>query len=167
MQDAQGRELTFKNCIIIFTSNIGADLLQRPSDPADNMKLMEALRRHFRPEFINRIDEIVPFYPLLFEDIRTILRLNLQAVNERLKERSIRLRVFQGAYEFLAERGYNREFGARELRRAVERYVMNPISERVVAGAFQAGDVIEILDEGGELVFRKGETLIEQGALRA
>lgn len=167
LRDSRGNYLNFRNCIVIFTSNVGAHHLNRTSLPADEDRLTEELRRHFRPEFINRIDEIVPFYPLLFEDIRTMLKLNLREMSDRLKEKGIRLRVFQGAYEHLAEKGYSPEYGARELRRTVERLVMNPIGARVLEGLFKQGDTVEVLVEGSELTFRKGETLLEQKVIHA
>ncbi|MCC6795671.1 MAG: ATP-dependent Clp protease ATP-binding subunit [Candidatus Hydrogenedentes bacterium] len=167
MKDARGRDLSFRNCIIIFTSNIGADHLHRGTDVIEDDDLMNTLRKQFRPEFINRIDEIVPFYPLLFEDIRHMLKINLGEMNERLKDKGLRLRVFQGAYEHLAKQGYSVDFGARELRRTVERLVMNPISSMVLENRFTKGDTIEVLIENDQLTFRKGETLIERGVANA
>lgn len=167
LKDSRGRDLSFRNCIIIFTSNIGADHLHRGTDVIEDDDLMETLRKQFRPEFINRIDEIVPFYPLLFEDIRHMLKINLGEMNERLKDKGLRLRVFQGAYEHLAKQGYSADFGARELRRTVERLVMNPISSMVLEGRFSKGDTIEVLIENEQLTFRKGETLIERGVVPA
>ncbi|HRK35052.1 MAG TPA: ATP-dependent Clp protease ATP-binding subunit, partial [Candidatus Hydrogenedentes bacterium] len=167
LKDSRGRDVNFRNCIIIFTSNVGAELLHREAVLTEDDVLMDKLRQSFRPEFINRIDEIVPFYPLLFEDVRTMLRLNLGEMNQRLNEQGMRLRVFQGAYEYLAQRGYNVEYGARELRRTVERLVMNPISAKLIAGQFVKGDTIEVLVEGDELMFRKGETLVQKGLVSA
>jgi ATP-dependent Clp protease ATP-binding subunit ClpA len=179
LTDSVGHVVDFKNTILIMTSNLGTGLLGKRTAPGflpeadattyERMKerVLEELKRSFRPEFINRIDEIVPFYPLLFEDIRTMLKLNLREMSDRLKEKGIRLRVFQGAYEFLAEQGYSPEYGARELRRTVERLVMNPISARVLEGMFKPGDTIEVLVEGNDLTFRKGETLLEQKVIHA
>jgi ATP-dependent Clp protease ATP-binding subunit ClpC len=165
MKDSHGREISFRNSIIIFTSNIGASCLHRTGHPANDDKLMDELRRRFRPEFINRIDEIVPFYPLVFEDIRTMLHLCLKEANERLRDRKIQLHVYQGAYEYLAKEGYHPEFGARELRRAVDRLVMNPLSAMLLEGQFQSGDTVDVLQEDGGLVFRRGEAPLEQEAL--
>jgi len=165
MKDSRGREVSFRNSIIIFTSNLGASYLHRTDHPAENNQLMEELRRRFRPEFINRIDEIVPFYPLVFEDIRTMLKLCLKEANERLRDKQIRLHVFQGAYEHLAQQGYHPDLGARELRRTVDRLVMNPVSSMLLEGQFQEGDTIEVLQENGGLVFRRGGTPKEQEAL--
>jgi len=156
LKDQRGRDVSFKNCILIFTSNAGAELIQRDPTESGDRHLSEALRSQFRPEFINRIDDIVPFYPLMFEDIRRILEHLIRQLQRRLREKGIGIHVYQGAYEWLAEHGYNAEYGARELRRTVDRDVVNPISERVVQEAFKAGDVIEVLVEDGLLVVRKG-----------
>ena len=157
LKDSRGRDVSFKNCIIILTSNIGADLLVRAEAGDDGNTLVEALRQHFRPELINRIDEIVPFYPLLAEDIRSILRLEINLVRERLKPKKVGLRMYQQAYEYLAEKGYSPDYGAREIRRVVDRMVTTPISEMILDGAFEKGDMIDVLMENGELVFRKGK----------
>lgn len=155
LKDSRGRLADFKNCMIILTSNIGADILHRSEDGGERRKVLEELRRHFRPEFINRIDEIVPFYPLLFEDVRSILRLFVNELRMKLRERKIGVRMYQGAYEFLASQGYSPEFGARELRRVVERHVTNPISEMLLSGKFISGDIIAVLMEDGQLTFRR------------
>jgi len=99
----------------------------------------------------------VPFYPLLFEDVRAILKGMIDGVRARVKGQDIRIRMYQRAYEFLAQEGYNPEYGARELKRAVERHVVNPMSERLLSGEFAAGDTIEVLIENDALAFRKGE----------
>ncbi len=156
LRDSRGREVSFKNCIIILTSNVGADLLIRSEGESDKRALVDELQNHFRPEFINRIDEIVPFYPLLNEDVRSILRLEVESVRKRLKEKRIGIRMYQGAYEHLAEVGYSHEFGARELRRAVDRYVTTPISKKIIDGSFEKGDMIDVLIEDGALAFQKG-----------
>ncbi len=157
LKDSHGRMISFKNCIIILTSNIGAQCLYRSETGGSGNDLMEELRQHFRPELINRIDEIVPFYPLLAEDIRTILRLEINRVRERLKDRRIGIRMYQRAYEHLAQQGYNADYGARELRRAVDRLITTPISQMLLSGAFQPGDMIDVLMDDRELIFRKGQ----------
>jgi ATP-dependent Clp protease ATP-binding subunit ClpC len=153
LKDSKGRDLSFKNNLVIFTSNIGAHLLQRGSGEDNRRELLEALHEHFRPEFINRIDEIVPFYTLLREDIRRVLRIALRDVQKRLKSKGIGLHVYQGAYEFLAEEGYNEDFGARELKRTVEKLVVSPISEMLLEGRFSSGDVVDVKMEDDALVF--------------
>jgi len=156
LKDSRGREASFKNCIIIMTSNIGADQLHHGDTDDDLAGLMDELRRHFRPEFINRIDEVVPFYPLLFEDLRAILGHSLRRLKHQLKEKEIAIHVYQQAYEHLAEHGYSPEFGARELRRTVDRLVVSPISDMLLRGQFVPGDTIDVLMDKGELTFRKG-----------
>jgi ATP-dependent Clp protease ATP-binding subunit ClpC len=151
-----GRQVSFKNTLVVFTSNIGADLLRTSPTEDERRSLVEELSRHFRPEFINRIDEIVPFQPLLMEDVRAILHLFLADFARRLRKKGYKLRVYQGAYEVLAEEGYSREFGARELRRTVERLVIDPISEQLLRDAFKPGHAIEVILDGKELAFRQG-----------
>ena len=163
LRDTRGREVSFKNCIIIFTSNIGAALLNRTDADLHRQPLMEALRKHFRPEFINRIDEIVPFYSLLFEDIREILKQSIYSLRLRLREKGLDVHVYQQAYEHLANMGYSPEYGARELRRVVERLVVNPISSLILQEQFNKGDIIEVkLDGGGDL--RITRKLVQESA---
>jgi ATP-dependent Clp protease ATP-binding subunit ClpA len=157
LKDSRGREANFKNCIIILTSNIGAELLAESTAPQSRKSLLEVLRGHFRPEFINRIDEIVPFYPLLAEDIRSILRLELKLIKERLEGKKMQLKIYQQAYETLAREGYTPDMGARELRRVVDQRVTVPISEMILDGALQAGDVVEVFMDADRLTVRRGE----------
>ncbi len=157
IKDARGRDCNFRNCILIFTSNIAAKHLRRDA-PDQHEAILPALKEVFRPEFINRIDEFVPFFPLLFEDIRTILSISLRKLHARLQEKGMNLRVYQGAYEYLARQGYSEEFGARELQRTVDRLVINPISEQLIRGDFVYGDTIEVLMVDDELTIRKAAT---------
>ncbi|MDX9973004.1 MAG: ATP-dependent Clp protease ATP-binding subunit [FCB group bacterium] len=155
LRDSRGREVNFKNCVIILTSNAGAHVLDRTAEGNGRTRLMEDLRKHFRPEFINRVDEIVPFYPLMFEDVRAILRIFVKDLRLRLRDKRIDVRMYQGAYELMAKAGYSAEFGARELRRTVERMVVEPIGEAVLSGRFNAGDLVGVLMEEDRLVFRR------------
>ncbi|NIA12919.1 MAG: AAA domain-containing protein [Nitrospiraceae bacterium] len=155
LKDARGRTVSFRNAIMIMTSNVGADLLHRTETGDNRRQLLDELRKHFRPEFINRIDEIVPFYPLLFEDMRTILGLAIDDLRRRLSDKQVDLHVYQRAYEFLAREGHSPEFGARELRRTVDRLVVGPISDMVLQDQFRAGDAIEVLMEDDRLTIRK------------
>ena len=157
LKDSKGREVSFKNCIIILTSNIGAELLSSTTESDPRKALTQELHKHFRPEFINRIDEIVPFYPLLTEDVRSILRLEVNRVRARLQEKRIGIRMYQRAYEYLAEKGYNKAFGARELRRVVDQEITTPISELILNEEFERGSMIDVLMEEGKLVMRRGE----------
>ena len=161
LKDSRGKEVSFKHCIILLTSNIGANLLSRSEGDVSRGALMEELRQHFRPELINRIDEIIPFYPLLAEDFRSILRLEIGALRERLKERRMAVRMYQKAYEHLTALSYSPEYGAREVRRTVDQMITTPISEMILEGVFQPGDIIDVLLEDQRLVFRKGRPQTE------
>lgn len=163
LKDNRGREVSFKNCIIIMTSNIGAQFLNNDDQSEYNASLMQALRDNFRPEFINRIDEIVPFHPLLAEDVRSILRLEINTLRGRLKGRDIKVHMYQRAYEYLAEKGYSAEYGARELRRAVDKHLTTPISAMILDGLFEAGDVIEVKMEDQGLMITKGASSASRG----
>ena len=157
LKDSRGREVSFRNCILIMTSNVGARLLQGGDDVRVQHALIDELRRSFRPEFINRIDEIVPFHPLLAEDIRSVLRLEINEVRRRLREKNIGIRMYERAYQHLAALGNCAEFGARELRRVVDQHVTTPISAMLLDHRVEPGDMVDVLmDDGGELVFRKG-----------
>lgn len=156
LKDNQGREIDFRNTIIILTSNVGSELLFSAELDDVEPRLLDELTHHFRPEFINRIDEIVPFYPLLFEDVRAILRMQIDELRRRLAAKNIGIRMYQGAYEFLAEEGYDPRFGARNLRRAVDRFVVAPLSDKIIRNEFAEGVMIDILIENGELAFRPG-----------
>jgi ATP-dependent Clp protease ATP-binding subunit ClpC len=157
LKASDGRLIDFKNCIIIFTSNVGADVIAESGAETNSAEVLDALREHFRPEFINRIDEIVPFSPLLFEDLRSILRIMVNDIRSRLLPKRMGIRMYQRAYEFLAQEGYHPEFGARELRRTVERHIAQPISEKILEGKFEAGDMVEILMDNGVITYRKGK----------
>jgi ATP-dependent Clp protease ATP-binding subunit ClpC len=155
LKDSEGRIIDFKNTIIIFTSNAGAEVLSNKDEGSPD-DVIGALKEHFRPEFINRIDEIVPFYPLLFEDVRSILKIMIDEIRGRIRDKQMGIRMFQRAYEHLAQIGYSAEYGARELQRAVERHIANPISERIMDGEFEPGDMIDVLMDNGALTYRKG-----------
>jgi ATP-dependent Clp protease ATP-binding subunit ClpA len=157
LKDSNGRSVDFRNALIIFTSNIGSEQLYRAGDGDQTQELMDALREHFRPELVNRIDEIVPFYPLLREDVHSVLRVLIDRLRQRLHDKKIGIHMYNAAYEYLADKGYSDELGARELRRCIEREIAVPISEQLLANAFGPGDMIEVSMEGETLTFRKGK----------
>ena len=161
LSDARGHKVDFRNAIIIMTTNVGADMIKRQSnlgfsltvDEAqqeaqayDEMhkKLMDALKRTFRPEFINRLDSVIVFRALSKEDIREIVQLELNKVNHRLAENRINLRATDAALEYLAEEGYNPEMGARPLRRVIQRKIEDRLSDALLAKEFEDGDSIMI-----------------------
>lgn len=159
LKDSRGRLVSFKNCIIIMTSNIASQQLFRGDGGSTQRMLTDELRAHFRPEFINRIDEIVPFFHLLSEDIRSVLRLEINEVRRRLKDKNIGIRMYERAYQYLAEQGNCAEFGARELRRIVDQKITTPLSQMILEGTLGSGDMVDVLmNEDNTLDIRKGAT---------
>jgi ATP-dependent Clp protease ATP-binding subunit ClpB len=140
LTDGQGRTVDFRNTVLIMTSNI---------------RSAEALRDHFRPEFLNRVDEIVEFKPLSREQIAVIVEHQLGRLRDRLAERRIAIELTDAAKETLAEAGWDPAYGARPLKRAIQRLVENPLALRLLEGAFADGDTIRIDSLDGEIVFEK------------
>jgi ATP-dependent Clp protease ATP-binding subunit ClpC len=158
LTDSQGRTVDFKNAVVIMTSNLGADRIQehaRRAESFDELKadLMETLRRSFRPEFINRIDEIIVFRALSEEQIHEITRLLLDRLARRLRAQQIEIEFTDDAVDLLAREGYDREFGARPLRRTIQRMVENELSRLVLGGKVDAGDRVRVDALEGELHF--------------
>lgn len=154
--DAKGRTVDFKNTIVIMTSNIGSDLiLNAPAGDVDSLtpKLMERLRQHFRPEFLNRIDETIVFHRLNQEQLRHIVDLVLDGPRRRLRAQDIELDVSDAARDWLADNGYQPEFGARPLRRTVQKELENRVSTLVLGGELEPGDTVRVTaDDAGLLV---------------
>jgi ATP-dependent Clp protease ATP-binding subunit ClpC len=170
MTDGQGRTVDFRNAVIIMTSNLGTEFARKggalgfvPSgDPellADHKKIEEALRKNFRPEFLNRIDEIIIFDSLSREDVERIVDLQMKDIAKRLEEQGLYVSLTEDARARLAEIGFDPQFGARPLRRALQRYIESPLSVQLLKGHFNQGDLVEIyVDENGEIAFRKAES---------
>jgi ATP-dependent Clp protease ATP-binding subunit ClpB len=140
LTDGQGRTVDFRNTVIIMTSNLRSE---------------EDLRATFRPEFLNRIDETVVFHPLSREHLSEIVGLQLRRLEERLAERGIRIELTDAAKEFLAEAGWDPTYGARPLKRAIQRLVENPLAMRLLDNEFADGDTLLVDVRDGELVFEK------------
>jgi ATP-dependent Clp protease ATP-binding subunit ClpC len=158
LTDAQGRTVDFKNSVVIMTSNLGADRIQahaRKDESFEELKsdLMQILRQSFRPEFINRIDEIIVFRALTEEQIHEITRLLLDRLARRLRAQEIEVDFTDDAIELLAREGYDREFGARPLRRTIQRLVENDLSRMVLGGRVKAGDRVRVDAIEGQLHF--------------
>ena len=158
LTDAQGRTVDFKNTLIIMTSNIGSALLVEADaaafeEAAERVRLM--LRDHFRPEFLNRVDEIIIFRPLSEEQLAAIVGLLIAGLERRLSETDISLDVTDAARLAVARAGYDPQYGARPLRRAIQRSIENPLARRMLAGEFRAGDRVVIDERDGEIVFDK------------
>ncbi|MFZ5560117.1 MAG: ATP-dependent chaperone ClpB [Pseudomonadota bacterium] len=159
LTDGQGRTVDFRNTVIVMTSNLGSDIIQTLAGEAqyEAMKaaVLEVVGRHFRPEFINRIDEVVVFHPLGEGQIRGIAEIQLERLRGRLAERELRLEVTGTAMANLCAAGYDPVYGARPLKRAIQAAVENPLAQRLLAGEFVAGDTILVDEEHGTLVFHK------------
>jgi ATP-dependent Clp protease ATP-binding subunit ClpB len=140
LTDGQGRTVDFRNTVIIMTSNL---------------RSADALREVFRPEFLNRIDEIVEFKPLSREQLAEIVELQLARLQARLAERGLSLDLTDAAKEAIAEAGWDPTYGARPLKRAIQRLVENPLALRLLEGEFAEGDVVRVDARDGELVFEK------------
>jgi ATP-dependent Clp protease ATP-binding subunit ClpB len=171
LTDNQGRTVNFKNTVVIMTSNIGSHLIQEQLMVLDfvenedqysevlgrlKVKLLDMLREKIRPEFLNRIDDIIMFKPLTKVEIRQIADLQLKRVEEMLSKNNMRLQVTDEAKDWIAKLGYDVTNGARPLKRTIQKYITNPLSEKIIAGEFSNGDTIEIgLDKRGLIDFTK------------
>ncbi|MFQ3611312.1 MAG: ATP-dependent chaperone ClpB [Fimbriimonadales bacterium] len=156
LTDGQGHTVDFRNTIVIMTSNIGSVLYSELNESNQELireQIMQAVRAHFRPEFLNRIDEIVMFNPLDILLIKRIVQLQLQQVQKRLDEHRIRLTATDEALIELANRGFDPQYGARPLRRTIERELLNPLAQKVLAREVQEGDTVQVDYRGGEFVF--------------
>ena len=158
LTDGQGRTVDFKNTVIVMTSNLGSQIIQDLAGEAnyDRMKsaVMEVVGQHFRPEFVNRVDDLVVFHPLGKEQIRAIVGIQLEFLRRRLKERDMDLDLADGARDRLAEAGYDPVYGARPLKRAIQHQVENPLAQLILKGDFGPGDRITVGVEDDRLVFR-------------
>jgi ATP-dependent Clp protease ATP-binding subunit ClpB len=158
LTDGQGRTVDFRNTVIIMTSNVGSNLVTDPAgwDRADvRNQVMSELRRTFRPEFLNRVDDIVVFHSLGRGDIDRIVDLQLERLRKLLRERGLELELTPEAREVLADRGYDPVYGARPLKRAIMKYVQDPLAKRLLGGEFGPGDTIRVSRSGDELVFTR------------
>ncbi len=170
LTDSFGRNVDFRNTILIMTSNIGAELLRgggplgfgrtRDEQSYETMKqqLLSEVNRQFRPEFLNRLDDTVVFRNLVHEDLAQIVDLEMARVRDRLSDRGVHLEVSQEAKTFLIDRGYSAEFGARPLKRTIERLIEDPLSEEILRGSFQDNDTIVVRVRDDHLVFEAGRS---------
>jgi ATP-dependent Clp protease ATP-binding subunit ClpB len=157
--DGQGRTVDFRNAVIIMTSNLGSTYIMSLGEGDEEemrRRVMDALRSHFRPEFLNRIDETIIFRPLSREQIGDIVDIQLKNVNDRLAERQIHLDVTPAARQWLAERGYDAAFGARPLKRLIQREVLDRLARQVLSGNLRDGETatIDADADGDELEVR-------------
>ncbi|WP_342317008.1 ATP-dependent chaperone ClpB [Lysobacter sp. FW306-1B-D06B] len=163
LTDGQGRTVDFRNTVIVMTSNLGSHQIQEMSgddSPQAYLQMKSAVmgvvQAHFRPEFINRLDDIVVFHPLDKQQIRQIARIQLNGLEKRLGERGLKLDLSDEALALLGNVGFDPVYGARPLKRAIQQQLENPLASKILAGEFTSGDVIGVDAQGGQLVFRKG-----------
>ncbi len=163
--DSLGRKIDFRNTIIIMTSNVGAELIKKQTtlgfgapkldDNYDNMreKILDETKRVFKPEFLNRLDDIIVFHTLTKPDLITIVDLEVSKVVERIRTRNIHIQLDDSAKEFIIEKGYDPQYGARPMRRAVEKYLEDPVAEELLRGNIKSGETIQVKREGEKLAF--------------
>ncbi len=161
LTDGQGRTVDFRNTVVIMTSNIGSPIIQEMAltDPERmRERVLAEVQRHFRPEFLNRIDEIIVFQSLSVDQIKQIVEIQLGLLRARLAERKLTLTLTDAAKQALALAGYDPVFGARPLKRAIQRQVQDPLAQKLLAGEFKEGDHILVdADAEGRLLFHKQE----------
>jgi ATP-dependent Clp protease ATP-binding subunit ClpB len=162
LTDGHGRTVDFKNTVVIMTSNIGSQYIteaamQSGGEVPEGVKrqVTDALRQHFRPEFLNRIDDIIFFHSLTRDNIRSIIDIQLGRLAKRLEERKIHIELTDAARDLVIEEGYDPAYGARPLKRTIQRRVLDPLALRVLEGEFGEGDTIRLDAEGGQLTFSK------------
>jgi ATP-dependent Clp protease ATP-binding subunit ClpC len=167
--DSLGRKIDFRNTIIILTSNVGAELIKKQTtlgfgapkhdEGYDTMqgKILEETKKVFKPEFLNRLDDIIVFHTLSKEMLTRIVDLEVVKVVDRIKEKEIHLTLDAASHELLIEKGYDPTYGARPMRRAVERYLEDPMAEEILRGTFKAGDKIQVTRDGEKLAFKVSE----------
>ena len=165
--DSLGRKIDFRNTIIIMTSNLGASMIKKTTTMGFGAppggynyasmkdKIMEEVKKTFKPEFVNRIDDLIVFRALDKTDMTKIVELELDKVHARLKSKDILIQITQKAKDFLIEKGYDQDYGARPLRRAIQKYLEDPLAEDVIRGALKPHDPIEVEAETEKLVFRQ------------
>jgi ATP-dependent Clp protease ATP-binding subunit ClpC len=168
LTDGQGRTVDFRNCVVIMTSNLGTEFARRggvlgfvagndQQAVVDHQKIEKSMRDTFRPEFLNRIDEIIIFAPLSLAEVEQIVDLQMKGIAERMGEVGLQIHLTEPARRWLAEKGYDPQFGARPLRRALQRFVESPLSVQLLKGEFLAGDLIVIDEVNGQLEFLRHE----------
>ncbi|ADE15406.1 ATP-dependent chaperone ClpB [Nitrosococcus halophilus Nc 4] len=159
LTDGHGRTVDFRNTVVVMTSNLGSHVIQEMAgeEHYQEMKnaVMEIVGQHFRPEFINRVDDVVVFHPLLKGQIRAIAKLQIGHLQQRLRERDMDLAVSETALDKLAEVGFDPVYGARPLKRAIQQQIENPLAQEILGGKFEPGDLIEVGVEGEHFVFER------------
>jgi ATP-dependent Clp protease ATP-binding subunit ClpB len=163
LTDGKGRTVDFKNSVVVMTSNIGSHFIAEtvvkgePMTEVVKRQVMDALRAHFRPEFINRVDDIIVFHALTREQMRTIIDIQLRGLVKRLEDRKIHVELTDRAKDLIIEEGYDPTYGARPLKRTIQRRVLDPLAMRVLQGEFREGSRVRIDAAAGDLQFSKAD----------
>jgi ATP-dependent Clp protease ATP-binding subunit ClpB len=159
LTDGQGRTVDFRNTVIIMTSNLGSHEIQQHAGEKNYARMraavMEIVQQSFRPEFINRIDDIVVFHPLGTDQIRAIVDIQLQYLRKRLAERNMDLTLDDAARDLMGEAGFDPVYGARPLKRAIQQQIENPLAQRILQGEFGPGDRVRVTARDGQLSFSR------------
>jgi len=176
LTDSLGRIVNFRNTIILMTSNVGSDTIKKQSslgfspisdeNTYERMreKILDETKRVFRPEFLNRLDDVVVFRSFTKADLIHVLDLEVTKVLERLRKRNLRLELDEKAKEFLVEKGYDPQYGARPMRRAVERFFEDPLAEEILKGVLHEGEMIQVTADKDKLLFKQNAPTADAGA---
>jgi ATP-dependent Clp protease ATP-binding subunit ClpB len=147
LTDGQGRTVNFRNTVLIMTSNIGSEYIleAREEDEDINEELvLKTMRNYFKPEFLNRVDDIIIYNFLTKDQIKDIVDIQIERLNETLEDHGVQVELTEPAKELLAEKGFDPEYGARPLKRAIQKYIQNPLSMKILEGKFLEGDIIKV-----------------------
>jgi len=157
LTDGHGRTVDFKNTVIIMTSNIGSQLIFELQEKEEQMrkKVMDVVRSHFKPEFLNRLDEIIIFHSLNLPEIIKIVDIQFNILKKRLTERKIEITLTESARDLIARTGYDPSYGARPLKRTIQHKILDPLAMKILDKEFGQGDTIEVDADGEEIIFRK------------
>jgi len=158
LTDGHGRTVDFRNTLIIMTSNLGSHFIRElagKDDAAMRAQVMEALKAAFRPEFLNRIDEVMIFNTLSRRDLERIVEIQLKRLQQRLADRKLTLTVSDQAKALLAREGFDPVYGARPLKRTIQRLLQDPLARRLLEGQFHEGDTVRVELQGGEITFSR------------
>jgi ATP-dependent Clp protease ATP-binding subunit ClpB len=157
LTDGHGRTVDFRNTVLVMTSNLGSEAIQTLSEEGDYERIkstvMGVVAQHFRPEFINRVDDIVVFHPLSRDQVRQIATIQFQVLEDRLRDQEIELVLSEAATEALVEEGYDPVYGARPLKRVIQKQIENPLASKLLAGDFATGDRIQVDFRDGRFEF--------------
>jgi len=165
LTDGHGRTVDFKNTVVIMTSNVGTEFMDGRQVQTDEQRrnlVMAALRQQFRPEFLNRVDEIVIFHSLTRDHLKEIVDIQVRRLQELLADRGLDIELTDAAKELLAEEGYDPTYGARPLKRVIQRRIQDPLALKLLQGEFSEGDLVRIDARDGQLVFERVAREVEE-----